>query len=197
MRLYELDNLRVLHNDMKEKGKTRTAFPITLYSRPFSCIFLADIKPLRLYLITPGPRPVFFEIEVFRDYCVSYVIVDFKLLVKYLGLSSEEQKQFTQEVFLRTLNGKLADHLIRLPVYSEVVRAASVCRDIEDEGRAYFCGWKRNPEGKDVRYENYEKTRAAFGDEVADLSRRKNISSRWTADKNGEKINLYDDIFSL
>ena len=197
MRLYELGNLRLLHDDLKEKGKTRTAFPITINSKPFTCIFLADIRPLRLYLITPGPKKEFYEMEVFKEYCVSYVIVDYKMLIKYLGLDREEQQKFTQEEFLRILNGKIPKRFDRLPSYSEVVRAASSCRDITSEERCYFCGWKRNPNDKDVRYENYEKTRAAFGDELADLCREKNVSSRWTADPNGEKMHIFDEIFRM
>lgn len=197
MRLYELGNLRLLHNDLKEKGKTRTAFPITINSKPFTCIFLADIKPLRLYLVTPGPKVEYYEMEVFKEYCVSYVIVDYKMLVRYLGLDREEQQKLTQEEFLKILNGKISEHFDTLPVYSDVVRAASRCREINDEDRCYFCGWKRNPEDKDVRYENYEKTRAAFGDEAADLSREKNVSSRWTADPNGEKMHIFDEIYKM
>lgn len=195
MKLFELKKLRLLHDDMKLKGKSRAAFSITCRSKIFHCIFLADIRPFRLYLVTPEPKTEFFELEIFKEYCVSYVIVDFKLITRYLGLEKDTGQEFLPEDFLRILNARIPLCFNAQPVYYNVVRAAVSCRDIETYERNYFCGWKHNPDGKGVRYENYEKTRAAFGDETANLSRSKNVSSRWAAAEGGEKMDLFCDLF--
>jgi hypothetical protein len=48
----------------------------------------------------------------------------------------------------------------------------------EENEKPHFKCWARN-KVRDVRDENLEKTRANFGDEVYEICRRCNISSRW------------------
>ncbi|WP_160687489.1 hypothetical protein [Clostridium sp. C2-6-12] len=50
--------------------------------------------------------------------------------------------------------------------------------ELEENEKPYFKCWARN-KVRDVRDENLEKTRANFGDEVYEICRRCNISSRW------------------
>lgn len=50
--------------------------------------------------------------------------------------------------------------------------------NISDDDKIYFKCWARN-KVRDVRTENLEKTRANFGDEVYEICRSCNISSRW------------------
>lgn len=69
-------------------------------------------------------------------------------------------------------------------------------REIEKPNKIYFCGWKNNIVNN-VTDGNLEKTRSAFGDELAELCKKKNISSRWTDIDKDEEINKINDIYTM
>lgn len=50
MKMFEFTGLRTLHKDMMKKGEERATFPFEFNEKTFSCIFLTDIIPYRLYL---------------------------------------------------------------------------------------------------------------------------------------------------
>ena len=56
--MFEFTGLRILHQDMKNNGKTRAVFPFDFNKKSFSCIFMVDIFPFRLYLTTVGINPI-------------------------------------------------------------------------------------------------------------------------------------------
>lgn len=76
MKMFEFTGLRTLHKDMMKKGEERATFPFGFNGKIFSCIFLTDIIPYRLYLTTLGLYPVVFELEIEKGYKAKCFIDD-------------------------------------------------------------------------------------------------------------------------
>ena len=68
--MFQLTGIKQLHNDMKRKKKTRDNFSFSYNNKIFSCIFIIDVIPYRLYLTTIGENPVVFELEIQKGYLV-------------------------------------------------------------------------------------------------------------------------------
>lgn len=192
--MFEFTGLRILHQDMKNNGKTRAVFPFDFNKKSFSCIFMVDIFPFRLYLTTVGIKPMVFELEIDREYKTKSYIDCYRELVGYLEIKFDPNHKFIPDDFLSALNKKIPNRFSNEPTYTEVLVVGSKCRSVEDEKKIYFCGWKANPLGKKVTEMNLEKTRLAFGDQMANICKIKNISSRWTDIKNDEKLGLLSSI---
>ena len=62
MKRFEFTGLRTLHKDMMKKGEERATFPFEFNGKTFSCIFLTDIIPYRLYLSSLGFFLVVFDL---------------------------------------------------------------------------------------------------------------------------------------
>lgn len=192
-------NLKVLHKDMKRVNETRATFPFSYNERTFSCIFLADVTPYRLYLTTLGMYPIVFELEIRKGYLVNthFERDDYSALVEYLGIRYDPEHKFVPIDFLTALNAGIPLEFKKKPRYSEVVLIASNTRNIEDPDKPYFCGWRRNPAKDSVSDENFQKTLVAFGDEMARSSRAKNISSCWTATSEKELLEKLNYIVTM
>lgn len=193
--MFEFTGLRILHQDMKRTDEYRAVFPFEFNGKNFSCIFLTDIIPYRLYLTTLGITPMVFELEIEKGYKARSYLDDYKRLVDYLEIKYNPNHVFKPNDFFEALNKNIPDKFTGKPHYREVLMIASHRRKIEEINKIYFCGWYPNPTGKNVRPENLEKTRSAFGDEKANLCKNKNISSRWTdlaLDENLKKLHDVD-----
>lgn len=190
--MFEFTGLRILHRDMLTVGESRVVFPFEYNGKSFSCIFLVDIIPFRLYLTTLGARPMVFELEIVKGYQTNSYLSDYNKLVKYLEIKYDSKHKFVPNDFYEALNKKIPDEFSKRPDYKAVLVTASNRRNIEEINKIYFCGWYRNPTGHTVRLENLEKTRSAFGDGKAETCKDKNISSCWTdidTDENLKKLN--------
>ena len=196
MKTFEFTGLRILHADMKRKNERRATFPFEYNKKNFSCIFLTDIIPYRLYLTTLGLNPDIYEFEIREGYLVDCYMDDYKKLVAYLQLKYDPNHKFTPIDFFEALNKKIPKEIHCIPSYSDVIVIASKKRSIEDADKIYFCGWRRNTNGK-VTEKNYEKTLSAFGEEKARMSRNKNISSCWTARESEEDIRKLNEIVAM
>lgn len=196
--MFEFTGLKILHQDMKNVGETRAVFTFQYNQKKFSCIFLVDITPFRLYLTTLGAIPLVIELEIDEWYKVKSCLdkYDYKKLVEYLDLKYDPKHKFIPNDFFEALNKKIPQKFTESPSYIDVLRIASKKRNIEETEKTYFCGWYSNPTGKNVRPENLEKTRSAFGDEIANISKTKNISSCWTNVVKDEQMKALDDIYS-
>ncbi len=197
MRMFEFSGLRILHKNMKQKKEKRAIFPFDYNGKNFSCIFLTDILPYRLYLTTLGINPEVFELEIKKGYRVKCYMEGYKKLVTYLELEYDPNHKFAPIDFFKALNRKIPKEFQRKPNYTDVIRAASKRRNIEEASKIYFCGWKRNPIGKTVSDKNYEKTKSAFGEEKAEMSKSKNISSCWTDIQDEENIKKLSEIVTM
>jgi len=194
-RMFEFTGLKVFHGDMRLQNETRAIFPITYNNKGFSCIFITDVLPYKLYLTTLGNEPCVFEIEIDKQYRAKTYIENYKDLINYLGIKYDPNHKFKPVDFFVALNCKIPRNFCRKPSYRDTLIVVSKTRKIEDVEKIYFCGWLPHYSGKRmVSPENLVKTRFAFGDVYAELSKDRNISSKWSADENEEalsKINEY------
>lgn len=197
MKKFEFTGLRVLHKDMVKKGEERATFSFEYNKKPFSCIFLTDITPYRLYLTTLGLHPVVIEFEIQKGYLTPCYIEDYKMLVNYLEIEFNPIHKFLPVDFFEVLNRNIPEKFTARPKYRDVLVVASKRRKIEEEDKIYFCGWRRNPVGKNVSEKNLEKTRSAFGDAKAEMCERKNISSCWTDREGEEELRKLSEIITM
>lgn len=194
MRMFEFTGLRTLHKDMMEE---RATFSFEFNGKPFSCIFLTDVIPYRLYLTTLGLYPEVFDLEIEKGYKAKCFIDDYKKLVSYLEVKYDPTHKFVPLDFFEALNKKIPKKFTMRPDYKETLKIASKKRVIEESTKVYFCGWRRNAVGQNVRKENLEKTRSAFRDAKEELCKRKNISSCWTDCALEEQLKKLNDIINM
>lgn len=197
MKMFEFTALKLLHKDMIAKGEERATFPFEFNGKIFSCIFLTDIIPYRLYLTTLGLSPKVFELEIEKGYKTQSFIADYKKLIAYLEIKYDPTHKFVPFNFFEALNRRIPKEFKMRPNYREVLEVAAKRRNIEEEAKIYFCGWRRNVIGKNVTEKNLEKTRSAFGDTKAEMCKRKNISSCWTDRDVEEDLRKLNDIISM
>lgn len=192
--MFEFTGLRILHQDMKNVNEMRAVFKFEYNKKAFSCIFLVDLTPFRLYIATLGAAPVVFELEVEKGYKVKSYLDNYNKLISYLDLKYDPNHKFKPNDFFGALNRNIPSKFTKRPGYGEVLIIASRNRTIEEENKIYFCGWYSNPVGKNVRPENIEKTRIAFGNEKAAICRERNISSCWTDIAQDENLKTLNNI---
>lgn len=197
MKTFEFTGLRTLHKDMMTKKEERATFPFEFKGKAFSCIFLTDIIPYRLYLTTLGLHPMVFELEIERGYKAKCFIDDYKSLIEYLEIRYDPTHKFVPGDFFEALNKRIPKEFMRRPDYKHIIKIASKKRKIEEETKIYFCGWRRNAPEQNVTEKNLEKTRSAFGDTKAELCKRKNISSCWTDCACEEELKKMNDIVTM
>lgn len=195
--MYRFTALKTLHEDMKIKKEDRAIFPFSYNKKDFSCIFLTDIKPMKLYLSTLGSNPIVFEIKINEEYCANTFLDDYKKLIDYLEIKYNPNHIFKPKDFFEALNKKIPNVFQTKPSYSEVVRVVSNKTVIEEKDKIYFCGWRRNPPGESVSKMNLEKTRTAFGDKLANICKLKNVSSCWTDKPSDEVLNKINNLSSM
>ena len=182
-----MKNLGITKSKMETNKITRTTFDFSINKKPFSCIFMVDTTPFRLYLTTLGDEPYVIELEVLSDFAVKSILdnKDYVALVRYLGLKYDPNDKFSPTKFLNEVNAILPTVEINSPQYTYVLRMVSQKRKVEEPDKIYFKGWKKLPDGQNVSPQNKEKTLAVFGEEMAELCARSKISSCWT-----DQINL-------
>lgn len=194
--MFEFTGLKILHKNMLTVCETRDVFPFIYNKKSFSCIFLTDITPFRLYLTTVGVAPIVFELEINKGYKVNSYLDNYKQLIRYLELKYDSNHIFKPNDFFEVLNRHIPSRFTHKPNYKDVLKISSEKRKIEEKTKIYFCDWYSNPVGKNVRSENLEKTRCAFGDEKAEICKNKNISSCWSDKDVDENLKTLDDINS-
>ena len=187
--MFEFTALKSLHKDM--------IFPFEFNGKTFSCIFLTDLIPYRLYLTTLGLSPEAFELEIEKGYKTQCFIEDYKKLIAYLEIKYDPSHMFVPFDFFEALNRRIPKEFKMHPNYREVLRVSAKRRNIEEEAKIYFCGWRKNAIGKNVTEKNLEKTRSALGDKKAEMYKRKNISSCWTDCAVEEDLKKLNDIISM
>lgn len=196
----EMTNLRVLATEMINRNETRTVFPYVLNRKHFSCIFIIDAKPYTLLVTTLGADPIVIDLSVNPDNFIvgTYFGENYTRLLHYLELKHNPQNPFGPDVFLENLNQQVPPHSGYIPNYTDVLSLASRAgRHFEEKDKLYFCGWRNNSKTEHVGSGNYIKTLIAFGEEFAEMSKDKNISSRWTATPNEERIAELNNIRAM
>lgn len=193
--MFEFTGLRILHEDMKEMNEISASFNFNYNNRGFACIFLGDVKPMILYLCTVGEAREVFEIAIDENYMTDTYIDDYRRLIEYLNLKFDPNHKFKPVDFFEVLNRNIPNTFQTAANYSSILSVSSATRDIEEENKIYFLGWYKNPVGYCVRKSNLEKTSIAFGEKIADLSKKTNKSSRWTDKQGLENMAAFNDIY--
>jgi hypothetical protein len=197
MKMFEFTGLKILHRDMQVKKEDRAIFTLQYNGKSFNCILLTDIIPYRLYFTTLGSVPKVFEFEIEKGYKVKCYIDGYKMLIEYLDIKYDPKHKFLPFDFFKAINNKIPKEFKAHPDYKETLMVIAKRRKIEEEEKIYFCGWRRNAIGQNVSEKNYEKTRSAFGDEKALMSKRKNISSCWTDRDGDEELKRLSEIIVM
>lgn len=180
---------------MKCKGEGRAIFPFSFNQKDFSCIFLADVNPYRLYLTALGNANLSFEFSINTEYETSTFIDLYRELIDYLKIKYDPNHTFKPIDFFDVLNKKIPTQFASRPSYKDVVRVRAG-KKVEKIGELNFCGWRHSPTGR-VTEDNLEKTRRAFGDKYAEMSKAKGISSCWTADDSKEDLKRLNELVSM
>ena len=183
-----LSNLKVLYEDMVKENEARCIFAVQVLNKGFSCIFMTDTKPYCLYISSLGENAFAIEYEV-TDNCKIkniYLGDNRQLLQEYLNIKFSSDNIYLPRGFLADLNETIPPIFARKPKRSETLSTIGRVREIEEADKVYFCGWRNNPATERVSYKNYEKTKIAFDETIANRCKEQNISSRWSANPNDE-----------
>lgn len=191
----KLQNLELLYRDMAQKKETRAVFGVSFRERRFSCFFLTDIVPFKLYVAALGDQRFAISFSIKKDFSFSAFLnkSDYERLVHYLGLVFDPVNHFSPADFLMELDSRFPTRFTHRPRYSDCLLTAA--SDIEEPNKIYFVGWRTSPTGR-VSSLNEEKTRRAFGDEMAKASKTHGISSCWTTEKSLEELNRLNDLIN-
>lgn len=136
--MFEFTGLRTLHKDMMKKGEERATFPFGFNGKIFSCIFLTDIIPYRLYLTTLGLYPVVFELEIEKGYKAKCFIDDYRKLVDYLEIKYDPTHKFVPLDFFEALNKRIPKEFMMRPDYKETLKIASKKEKLKKKLRYIF-----------------------------------------------------------
>ncbi len=185
-----MENLKKLHQDMLVCDESTSAFTISISGKAFSCIFSALSFPYCLFLTTLSLKPKTIEFPINENYCTSNFIPKdtYKIIVDYLDFKYDPDNPFTPSKFLKEVNTSCPNKSNSKAPVSEVVRVASKSRNIPDDKRIYFCGWRRNPKEDSVSEENFKKTKVIVDEQTAERFRVENVSSCWTDEANKERL---------
>lgn len=192
---FKFTNLEKLHKDMMTSEEDRVIFPFSFNHKGFSCIFLTDVNPYRLYLTALGNANLSFLFNLDTGYKTHTFISQYKELTVYLELKFDPNNPFKPIDFFDALNRKIPTQFSKKPSYKDVIRLKAGNK-VEKSEEENFCGWRHSPTGR-VSDENLEKTRRAFGDRYAEMSKKKGISSCWTADDSKENIERLNELISM
>jgi hypothetical protein len=189
-----LTNLRALHRNMINSGVTADVFPFDFNGKGFSCMFVTNVVPFRLYICSLGSNAFAIEVTVNNGYIINPKLEyeDYKLLVNYLELRSDSFTPFKTSFFFSHFNLHIPAKATQVPKSSEIIRTVSRHRNVEEADKIYFCGLRNNPNGQKVSNANYEKTMLAFGKKTADAFRKENKSTRWSDNPNDEDLILFN-----
>lgn len=196
--MYHFQNIKPLYKDLLASKQTRCIFTAKIHNMPFSCIFLIDIIPYRLYITSLGESPFSIELEILKGFQASSQLSkdDYYKLVKYLNLKYDKNNPFRPYNFFSYIDQQIESAPKRVPHYHEVIKVVRKHRIIDEESKIYFCGWRTNPIGDSVSSKNLEKTKSAFGDKKAELCQKNNISFCWTDIKEKERLDKLNDIIA-
>lgn len=179
----KLDGLSKLCSDMNKNKIKRYKFIFKYNDVTFDVFFFIDEKPFKLAL---GVRVenFYFELDVNNGFIINPSIGDKYLrLIKILGLKYNPENPFKTIYFFSKLNEKIPDH-VNINNAWKPNDTAHYKQNVEEAEKIYFCGWFDNEKvHKSVRVENLNKTKEILGTEAYAMCKRKNISSRWTNNK--------------
>jgi len=176
-----LFKLKELYKDMMSKKVTSARFQYQHNKTAFDILFLIDRKPFQLLFGAIGHKCAFI-INVYPGFEIGTAIRPesaYKDLLDALGVTPDPTNRFKTSDFFSSFSEKIPESIpTKQPARQTTIRAAI------DDGteKLFFSHWRNNGvKGGHVTNDNIEKTRLAFGLEIASMCQERNISSCWTA----------------
>ncbi|HEE0140625.1 TPA: hypothetical protein R8G72_004633 [Citrobacter youngae] len=176
-----VNQLKTLHKNMLTQGITRTQFQYMHNHLTFDVLFIAE-ENFELLFGAVGHNCSFF-VKVQKGYDLVPIIRPesaFLCLIKLLKLTSDPTNRFSAKAFFQ-------DFALKIP---ETVKArnstlpSSLTPEIDEADKVVFLGWRNNGEsGGHVTEPNLRKTLNAFGKDIHEFCKIRNISSRWSPKK--------------
>lgn len=175
MRLYEI---KPLLQDMARNNSKIDKFRFTYNDVVFEVIVLVERSPFELLFGVVGYN-YSFSLTLKPGYELQELPDDvFFKLCDILNLKPSKEG-LTSYKFLRYVAERIPTHYSGKKVQPHEI-AIYKKRDVAEEDKIYFCGWRfyTNSEHKNAR--NFEKTKKWLGDEAYEFCKQNNISSCWT-----------------
>ncbi len=176
-----LPKLKELYKDMMSKNVTSARFQYQHNKTAFDILFLIDRKPFQLLFGAIGHKCAFI-VNVLLGFEIGTAIRPesaYKDLLDALGVTPDPANRFRTSDFFASFSKSIPETIpAKQPTRQTAIRAAI------DDGidKLFFSHWRNNGEkGGHVTNDNVEKTRIAFGKEIANSCQERNISSCWTA----------------
>lgn len=174
-----LEGLRSLYKEMKNINLERYKIPFNYNNVSFDVFFFIDETP---FILMFGVKALnfYFEVEVNNGFLINPILdkeVYYKL-IEILNLNSNSNNPFKPQYFFEEFNKKIPGNISvnNKPKPHEI---AQFRRDVEENEKIYFLGWKdNNLNNENVSPENLYKTKRLLGDNAFERCKRKNISSR-------------------
>ncbi|MFT9076316.1 DUF6037 family protein [Ethanoligenens sp.] len=179
-----LNGLRNLYKSMKSQKIQRYKFNFSYCGVNFDTFFFIDNEPFKLALGVIAYN-LYFEVRVDRGFVIKIQIEPetYKKLIEVLDFRYSKNGPFKPIYFFEALN-KAIPHIARKQNVAKPHDIAVYITNVEESEKIYFCGWRDDEKRHEhVRLPNLEKTKKLLSHKAYIMCKEKNISSRWTADK--------------
>ena len=177
----KIAGLTVLYKQMKRDEETRSKIEYKHGAVIFDVLFLIDESPFSLMFGAKGHN-VSFEFKVGPGFSVNPTIPNdiYRALCKALGLTFDRENPFRISSFLQEFSDRVP-HLLATKRDAKPHDVARHRRDVEDNDKIYFCGWRDNTKRSEhVTPKNLYKTRRLLGETAYLSCKTRNISTCWT-----------------
>ena len=178
----QLTNIIKLYNDMVKQGKLRVKFLFIYNHVEADVFFFIDENPMRLVFGIKHNNK-YFELKLDNNFTVkeSFDGNIYDLIIKSFNIKYDPEHKFKPIDFLTAFNKKIPQS-IKNTIIVKPADIAKYKRDVEEADKIYFCGWRENSDKEHVSVKNLEKTKEYMGINAYNMSKQKNVSSRWTDD---------------
>ena len=194
-----MNNLKSKYNNLIAISESSDTFPVKYNGHNFTCILLIRDFGCVLLISTFGNNPKTISVNIPKDFSAPVRLdnKEYLILAEALGFTGQSGNRFIPSNFFKEFDKHINPNLNRPASSKEIVRSVGRATTIAEEDKIYFCGWRRNGDKGSVQPKNYEKTKIAFGKDIADRLKKANISSRWTHIEGEENLALINDYLDM
>lgn len=179
----QISGLKALHKDMRQNNITRTQFQYRHNQVVFDVLFFTDGSPYKLLFGAIGEKCCF-VVNVNPGYSIAPFLQPksaYNDLCRILGVEFDPQNHFSTAKFFRHFAGAIPHAITSTKEPKPPSRTQAELN--EDGEKKFFSHWCNNGESSHVTNVNIEKTRKAFGGEIALFGSERNISSCWSVNE--------------
>lgn len=175
-----LEEIKPLLLDMKKNNATKDKFAFTYNQVRFEVIILIDCQPYELLFGVVGHN-FSFILNLRKGFNLQNIPDPvFYRLCEILNLKAGKDT-FTSFAFLKYMATCIPEKFSNIVVQPHEIMAHKK-KDVPEEEKIYFCGWKTYKEDSTHSAKNFEKTRKILGESVYIFCEKHNISSCWTSE---------------